>query len=109
VLELPGVLLHALQPGPGRRSVAHRGIDAERNANKGNRDRLVPLPEATLSVLRAFWAAHRHPRRLFPNRAGAAQATSALDRGGVQRTLACVVQALGLEPCIVEFGGHGKA
>jgi len=71
-----------------------------RNA-KGNRDRLVPLPEATLSVLRTFWAVHRHPRLLFPNRAGgragAAQARSPLDRGGVQRTLACVAQELGLQ------------
>ena len=81
-------------------------IDAQRmrvhirNA-KGNRDRLVPLPQATLSVLRAFWAAHRHPRLLFPNRAagreGAHRAASALDRGGVQRTLARVVQELGLK------------
>jgi integrase/recombinase XerD len=72
-------------------------IDADRmrvqvrNA-KGNRDRLVPLPEHTLAVLRRFWALHRHPKLLFPNRAGgrngACRATSALDRGGVQRTLA---------------------
>lgn len=71
-----------------------------RNA-KGNRDRLVPLPEATLSVLRAFWAEHRHPKLLFPNRAagraGACKATSPLDRGGVQRTLARVVSQLGLK------------
>lgn len=71
-----------------------------RNA-KGNRDRLVPLPLATLSVLRAFWAEHRHPTLMFPNRAagraGARRATSALDRGGVQRTLALVVQELGLK------------
>jgi integrase/recombinase XerD len=81
-------------------------IDAQRlrvhvrNA-KGNRDRLVPLPEATLTVLRAFWAEHRHPKLLFPNRAagreGACRATSPLDRGGVQRALARVVQELGLK------------
>ena len=35
---------------------------------KGNRDRLVPLPQATLSVLRRFWQTHRHPELLFPNR-----------------------------------------
>lgn len=81
-------------------------IDADRmrvqvrNA-KGNRDRLVPLPQATLVVLRRFWAAHRHPRLLFPNRAagqaGAHTASSPLDRGGVQRTLARVTQELGLK------------
>lgn len=43
-------------------------IDADRmrvqvrNA-KGKRDRLVPLPQATLEVLRRFWALHRHPTR----------------------------------------------
>ncbi len=81
-------------------------IDAERmrvqvrNA-KGNRDRLVPLPHATLALLRSFWAAHRHPTLLFPNRAaglaGAHSATSPLDRGGVQRTLARVTHELGLK------------
>jgi integrase/recombinase XerD len=81
-------------------------IDAQRmrvhvRAAKGNRDRLVPLPEQTLLVLRRFWAEHRHPKLLFPNRAagraGAHRATSPLDRGGVQRTLARVVQELGLK------------
>jgi integrase/recombinase XerD len=71
-----------------------------RNA-KGNRDRLVPLPQATLEVLRRFWALHRHPTLLFPNRAaglaGAHTASSPLDRGGVQRTLARVTHELGLK------------
>jgi len=65
-----------------------------RNA-KGNKDRLVPLPGATLVQLRAFWRLHRHPRLLFPNRHGglaaAATAKSPLDRGGVQQTLKQVV------------------
>jgi len=75
-------------------------IDAQRrrvhirNA-KGNKDRLVPLPDATLIQLRAFWRLHRHPKLLFPNRHGglsaAATAKSPLDRGGVQQTLKRVV------------------
>ncbi|MCP4286691.1 MAG: tyrosine-type recombinase/integrase, partial [Gammaproteobacteria bacterium] len=28
---------------------------------KGNKDRLVPLPQATLKVLRRFWSVHRNP------------------------------------------------
>ena len=68
---------------------------------KGNKDRLVPLPRATLSVLRRFWQTHRHPQLLFPNRhrglAGAASARTALDRGGVQLTLRKVVDACGLK------------
>ena len=68
---------------------------------KGNKDRLVPLPRATLAVLRRFWQTHRHPELLFPNRrggaAGAATARSPLDRGGVQLTLRKVVAACGLK------------
>jgi site-specific recombinase XerD len=33
---------------------------------KGHKDRLVPLPPATLQLLRAHWATHRHPQWLFP-------------------------------------------
>ncbi|NTV12124.1 MAG: tyrosine-type recombinase/integrase, partial [Zoogloea sp.] len=68
---------------------------------KGNRDRLVPLPQATLSVLRRFWQTHRHPELLFPNRhaglKGAHLATSPLDRGGVQITLRKVAAECGLK------------
>lgn len=68
---------------------------------KGNRDRFVPLAPATLMVLRRFWQTHRHPELLFPNRhgglKGAAQATSPLDRGGVQKTLRQVAADCGLK------------
>jgi integrase len=68
---------------------------------KGHRDRLVPLPGATLAVLRRFWSVHRHPSLLFPSRQGgaaaAARAQAPLDRGGVQRALARVAQELGLK------------
>ena len=68
---------------------------------KGNRDRLVPLPQQTLTVLRNYWRVHQHPRLLFPNRAdglaGAGAATSALDAGGVQRTLRLVAAGCGLK------------
>ena len=33
---------------------------------KGKRDRYVPLPEATLLMLRQFWKTHRSPQWLFP-------------------------------------------
>lgn len=68
---------------------------------KGNKDRFVPLPQATHQVLRRFWSVHRNPVLLFPNRhgglRGAATATTPLDRGGVQATLHKVVQACGLK------------
>ena len=37
---------------------------------KGNRQRYVPLPLATLDLLRQHWSSHRHPRWLFPSRVG---------------------------------------
>jgi len=71
-----------------------------RNA-KGNKDRLVPLPLATLQVLRQFWALHRHPTLMFPNRTrglkGAHLAESPLDRGGIQTTIKLVVREIGLK------------
>ena len=69
--------------------------------SKGNRDRFVPLPEATLCVLRRFWQTHRNPELLFPNRHGglkaAHSALTPLDRGGVQSTLRQVAVDCGLK------------
>ena len=68
---------------------------------KGNRDRFVPLPQATHRLLQRFWQVHRNPVLLFPNRhgglKGAACATTHMDRGGVQTTLHQVVGACGLK------------
>ena len=45
-------------------------VDSERGhlriTGKGNRDRLVPLSQATLELLRRTWRGHRHPIWLFP-------------------------------------------
>ncbi len=81
-------------------------IDADRqrihirNA-KGNKDRLVPLPDATLRVLRHFWSLHRHPRFLFPSRKRGLKnvhlATLPMDRGGVQTAMAAVVRDIPLK------------
>ena len=68
---------------------------------KGNKDRFVPLPDATLTLLRRFWSVHRNPLLLFPNRHGGLQAahraTTPLDRGGVQTTLREVVADCGIK------------
>ena len=81
-------------------------IDASRRRvhirdSKGNKDRLVPLPDVTLALLRRFWSVHRNPVLLFPNRQGGLQAarhaTSPLDRGGVQATLHKVIGDCGIK------------
>jgi integrase/recombinase XerD len=81
-------------------------IDAQRRRvhvrdAKGNKDRFVPLPEATLWVLRRFWATHRNAQLLFPSRLGgrqaAATATSTLDRGTVQAAMKRVMADLCLK------------
>ncbi|MHB1633029.1 MAG: tyrosine-type recombinase/integrase [Acidithiobacillus sp.] len=68
---------------------------------KGNRDRFVPLPQATQQILRRFWQVHRNPVLLFPNRhgglKGAASATTPMDRGGVQTALHQVVESCSLK------------
>jgi len=69
--------------------------------SKGNRDRLVPLAQASLQVLRRFWRIHRNPVLLFPDRhrglQAAASTTTALNAEGVQRALARVVGQCGLK------------
>ena len=68
---------------------------------KGNRDRFVPLPQATHQLLQRFWLVHRNPVLLFPNRhgglKGAATARTPMDPGGVQTTLHKVVESCGLK------------
>ena len=68
---------------------------------KGNKDRFVPLPQATLQLLRRFWQMHRNPVLLFPNRHaglnGATTAKTPLDGGGVQTALHKVVEGCGLK------------
>jgi len=77
-----------------------------RNA-KGNKDRLVPLPDRTLRVLRWFWAIHRHPRIIFPSRKRRLRNVHLvdlpLDRGGIQTTMQAVVRQLGIKKNLMPF------
>jgi site-specific recombinase XerD len=68
-------------------------IDSQRmmihvHRGKGANDRFVPLPRATLTILRAHWRSHRNPRLLFPacGRDGrsAATATTPMAKSSVQ-------------------------
>jgi integrase/recombinase XerD len=71
---------------------------------KGAKDRYVPLPPRTLSLLRQYWATHRHPLWLFPatgrDHQHAASATGPMERSSVQGAMRRVVQELGLRKAI---------
>lgn len=68
---------------------------------KGHKDRLVPLPDLTLTGLRELWRKHRHPRLLFPNANGSPEtirnASSHMDRGGVQQAMKKIVAECGIK------------
>jgi len=68
---------------------------------KGNKDRLVPLPENTLRILKDFWSVHKHPVFIFPNRKrglkNAHLVDSPLERGGIQTAMKAVVQQIGIK------------
>ncbi len=81
-------------------------IDAGRNRvhirrGKGHKDRLVPLPDLTLSALRVLWSRHHHPELIFPNATGSVktiqQATTHMERGGAQKAMKVVVTKCGIK------------
>lgn len=76
---------------------------------KGNKDRYVPLPEAMLHELRAFWKTHRHPRWIFPgvgrgwrdgvsSIATLARAAEPMGVGSIQHCVRLAVAEAGLPP-----------
>ena len=83
-------------------------------AGKGNKDRAIPLPERTLTLLRAHWLTHRHPVWLFPRRGSAgdqpASASAPMDESGVQKAFRRAVQEVGLnKPASVHSLRHSYA
>jgi site-specific recombinase XerD len=55
---------------------------------KGAKDRYVPLPQATLEMLREYWKTHRNPELLFPaegrNHIELRKSTEAMSKSSVQ-------------------------
>lgn len=80
-------------------------IDSERlrvhvRLGKGKKDRYVPLPKVTLQALRHYWSTHRHPRLLFPNPTLGHNASTPMDRGGVQLAIKAAVADCGIHRTI---------
>ena len=78
-------------------------IDSDRmrihvHRGKGAKDRYVPLPEATLDILRSYWRLHRNPVWIFPRlgRSGkeGPDATGPMNKSSVQGALRRVLKQL---------------
>lgn len=87
-----------------------QSIDSQQMAvrviGKGNKERIVPLPEALLIALRRFWTTHRHPHVLFPNRTG----TAPLSARSLRRAFGRARDAIGLRKTITPHSlRHGFA
>lgn len=59
---------------------------------KGNKERLVPLPQPILDDLGHLWRTHHNNRWLFPNRQG----TAPVSRGVLTTTFAAAVTSCGI-------------
>ena len=66
-----------------------------RNA-KGGKDRLVPLPDKSLYILRLYWSSHRHPKLIFPG----IGTDAPMDKGGVQKAMKQVCRDCGIHKSI---------
>lgn len=63
---------------------------------KGDKERLVPLPQPTLEEFEQVWRTHHNRRWLFPNRRGDAP----LDERVLRRSFAAAAAAAGVPPGI---------
>ena len=80
-----------------------RDIDAKRmqlhvRLGKGAKNRYVPLPQATLEILREYWSTHRNPVWIFPRLGRSGQegpsATQPMSRTTVQGALRAALKEL---------------
>jgi integrase/recombinase XerD len=83
-------------------------------ASKGNKDRYVPLPPRTLTMLRAHWVTHRNPLWLFPAAGPTGDrhhtATVPVSDRSVQRAFHAALQAAGItKPATVHTLRHSWA
>lgn len=67
---------------------------------KGAKDRYVPLPEATLEMLRQYWGTHQHPALLFPTSVGTtmspATAIKPIHHSSLQKAFKAALQQSGV-------------
>jgi site-specific recombinase XerD len=81
-------------------------------AGKGNKDRAIPLPPKTLTLLRAHWRLHRNPLWLFPGTTptGEQHAKLPLEESGLQKAFRQAVRAAGVnKPATIHSLRHSWA
>jgi integrase/recombinase XerD len=79
---------------------------------KGNKDRAIPLPPRTLTLLRAHWRLHRNPVWLFPGTTprGEQHASVPMDESGLQKAFRHAVRAAGVnKPATIHSLRHSWA
>lgn len=90
-----------LRLGDGR-SLQPGDIDADRGQvlirqSKGRKDRIVPIPAATIERLRDYWKTHRNPHLVFPSRSPLREMNTTrkpMSERSIQRAYREVVQEL---------------
>jgi len=81
-------------------------------SGKGNKDRAIPLPPKTLTLLRAQWRLHRNPTWLFPGTVptGEQHASIPMEESGLQKAFRRAVQAAGVsKPATIHSLRHSWA
>src|SRR6266511_3281862 len=102
---LEGVRLQVSQIDSARMQLHIRG-------GKGNKDRAVPLPPRTLTLLRAQWRLHRNPVWLFPGTVtpGEQHASRPMEESALQKAFRKAVQAAGVsKPATIHSLRHSWA
>lgn len=74
-----------------------KDIDGDRKMihvvqGKGGKDRYVPLPDRTLTLLRHHWLTHRNPDWMFPSRSG----DGPMNESGMQRAFQAALRESGV-------------
>jgi len=85
-------------------SLRVKDIDGQRkmvhvHQGKGGKDRCLPIPEASLNMLRKYWTTHRNPIWLFPSAHSSCspqQASQFMDVTGVQRAFRAALRESGV-------------
>ena len=89
-------LLEGVQLQVGQIDSSRMGLHIQHG--KGGKDRYVPLPQRTLTLLRGYWVKHHNPVWLFPTARSGGLATAGvpMDASGAQKAFRAALQESGV-------------